>query len=55
MIMISHLAPGVNYPVEAFAALGERIEPRLPIQRINEDILSPISARGDVVKGSCKF
>ena len=55
MIVIGHLAPGVDSPVVALAALGQGFQPGYAVDVIDKDILAPIPARGHVVETAREF
>ena len=52
---MGHLAIGVTHPVEALAELGKRIEPGYAIVVGQKNVLAPLAARGDVIKGAGEF
>jgi hypothetical protein len=55
VVVIAHPAPGMDRPVEAFAALGQSLQPRQAVGGINVDVLAPVPALGDVVKTAGEF
>jgi hypothetical protein len=55
MVVVAHLAPGVNDPVKAFAALSQDIEPQAAVCVTVVDVFTPVTARGDVVKATGYF
>ena len=55
MIVIGHLAPGMDGPVVALAALGQGFQPDFAVDVVDKDILAPIPARGHVIKTAREF
>ena len=55
MIVIGHLAPGVDGPVVALAALGQGFQPGFAVNVVDKDILAPIPPRGHVVETAREF
>jgi hypothetical protein len=50
MIVIPHLAPRLNLPVESLARFPQDLKPGKPVAIFKVDILSSITPRSDVIK-----
>jgi len=55
MIVVGHLALGVDDPVKSFATLGQHFQPRYAVGIVNVDVLAPVAARRDVVQSAGEF
>ncbi len=55
MVVIGHLAPGVDRPVVALADLRQDVEPDLPVGIVQINIFPPITARRDMVQTTGEF
>ena len=55
MVVVGHLAIGMDDPVEASADAAEHIDPIFAIFIAEENVFLPVSARGNVVKRAGKF
>jgi hypothetical protein len=55
VVVVGHQAVGVTGPVESLTYSAKNIEPGKPIRIAGKDVLSPVTARGDVIQASGKF
>jgi hypothetical protein len=55
MVVIGHLAPGVAVPIESLANGAQDGEPLESVGIVEEDVLTPVTSRGDVVETAGKF
>ena len=55
VVVVAHLAPGVNPPVVAFAGFGKNGEPPKAVGIIAVDVLTPVAARGNVIQATSQF
>ena len=55
MIVIGHLAPRMDRPVEPFTTLRQRGQPKRSIRVVVIDIFTSITARRYVIEGTSKF
>ena len=55
VIVIAHLAPRMDQPVVALAGLRQCREPRFAVGVIVIDVLTPVTARGDVIETTGNF
>ncbi len=55
VVVIRHLAPRVNAPIEALAHLRQRLQPGAPIPVDEKNIFAAVAARCHVVEAAGKF
>ena len=55
VVVIGHLAPGVDRPVEALATLCQGFQPAFAIDVVRVDILAAVAARGHMVQPPGEF
>ena len=55
VVVIAHLAPGVERPVVAPTTLGKGFQPGFAVGVVVIDVLAPVAARGDVIKTAREF
>ena len=55
MVVIAHLAVGVDDPVEAFADLAQNVQPQFLVFVFDIYIVPPVPARGNPVQGASKL
>ena len=55
VIVVGHLAIGMAHPVEAFADFGESFKPGHTIFIRKENVLAPVSTRGNVIERAREF
>ena len=55
MVVVRHLAPGMDGPIEALATLCEGGQPEFTVGVVQKNILTTITARSDVIKTTGYF
>ena len=55
MVVITHLAERIHYPVEPQAGRTQNFQPDAPVIVVKENVFAAVTPRGHVIKGTGKF
>ena len=55
MVVVGHLAPDVTAPTEPLAHDGEDVEESAPVVVVEEDVVTRVAPRGEMIERAGKF